>query len=385
MTLLRKMCLIILLSIVASSVVYYFFGDMLPQGASKQEWELFIENAFQHNKSPVVVLGTLLTIHLVQILFCVPFVNITQTLYAYIFGFFTGTLVSFVWEFTIVSIYTVAVHSRFTYTDRDMARIVNYLQQQNVVMLFLVLLQSSSIPLNAQVLVIGYGNTTVRMFLSVYSGISMFNSIKNCLVGEFIRSSNMNRDANVEILSASIIFITTFPTVVSVFIWNGTYNFYNATEEHDGAECAVPEDLNDVQSDVSTEEHTVSYPSDAVHCSKADTVQENLTAPLGEHDNCVELLEHTHDDETVEVGLDLFAPIVPWKTYFFAVHPDAAFRYFQTYFMPASKNPKDDEEIHLIKSDGLKNVTDNEPELPDRITNPLHTHTSEPVVPIQTH
>jgi len=361
MTLLRKMCLIILLGIVASSVVYYFFGGMLPRGASKQEWELFIENAFQHNSNPAVVLGTLLTIHLVQILFCVPFVNITQTLYAYIFGFLTGTLISFVWEFAIVSIYTATVHTRLTYTDRDMASIVNYLQQQNVVILFLVLLQSSSIPLNAQILVIGYGNTTVRMFLSVYSGISLFNSVKNCLVGEFIRSSNMDRDANVEILSASIIFITTFPTVVSIFIWNGTYNFYNAT----AAECAAPEEFNDA---VSSEEHTV------VHGSKMDAPQETLTAPLCEH-----------DDDTVEAGLDSFPPIVPWKTYFFAVHPDAAYRYLQTYFMPASKNPEDDEEIHLIKSDGLKDATPSEPELPDMITSPQHTDTSLPVLPVPPH
>jgi len=125
--------------------------------------------------------------------------------------------------------------------------------------------------------------------------------------------------------------------------------------------------LNDAQSTGSSEEHTVVYPSDAVHGSKMDAPQENLTAPLCEH-----------DDDTVEAGLDSFPPIVPWKTYFFAVHPDEAFRYLQTYFMPASKNSKEDEEIHLIKSNCLKDATPREPELPDMITSPLHTDTSLP-------
>jgi len=36
------------------------------------------------------------------------------------FGFVIGTAISFIWESLIVTIYTIAVHFKMTYTDMDM-------------------------------------------------------------------------------------------------------------------------------------------------------------------------------------------------------------------------------------------------------------------------
>jgi len=351
---------------------------MLPRAASKQEWESFIENCFSQNKHPAVVLGTLLTMHLVQVVLCVPFVHITQILYAYIYGFFVGTLVSFVWESLIVTVYTSVVHQRTTYDDRDMASIVNYLQQQNVVTFFTILLQSSSIPLNAQILVIGYGNTTVRSFLRVFYGVSLFNTTKNCLVGELIKTWNMDSETNVHILSVAILLITTIPTLVSFFIWNGTYNFYNTAIVHNASETPESDELKDIESDLSVKVHSLqcsNIVSSETHPPFDNTTLHSMSTPNHGHED-TPTQTNTENENTVETDSHPFIPIVPWTAYFFSVHPDVALKYCLHHIVPPRKNQNEDEEILLTTPHVLNQTTGKEPELPNNVGSTAATDTS---------
>jgi len=91
MTVLQKMCLIILLSICSSALMYLAFKDTqaLPKGASKTGWERFILNImiFQNGHDRMFILPSLIVMHVVYVLCCFPFVNITLTICIHVWGF----------------------------------------------------------------------------------------------------------------------------------------------------------------------------------------------------------------------------------------------------------------------------------------------------------
>ena len=85
-------------------------------------------------------------------------------------------------------------------------------------------MQFSSMPLTAQSLFIGYGDITIREFLCCYYFSSLINCIKNCMTGEYIKTSDMNRE-EVEGISTFMFVVMTLPNIFSIFLWNGIYNF----------------------------------------------------------------------------------------------------------------------------------------------------------------
>ena len=149
---------------------------------------------------------------------------------------------------------------------------------------------------------------------------ALINSVKNCMVGEFIRTSDMDNNKNVELVGAFIIFVVTFPTLVSIFIWNGTYNFYN-----------VPS--SNVQDGKVVADET----------SQQDSKQEHVNAVP---ENSTEV-ENAIVDST---DTDTAGPDVHWTTYFFTVHPSYITAYIMHRLKISKKPQMQEEEIHLITS-----------------------------------
>ena len=317
--------MIILLSICSSALMYLTFKDTLPKGASKAEWERFVLNIFQNGNDKFFILGSLMIMHVVHVLCCFPFVNITQTLYAYMFGFFAGTFISFAWESLIVTLYTIGSHYKSTYTDVDMDKLVSYLTKQKITTSFIFLFQSSSVPINAQILAIGYGDVTVKKYLCVYYVSALINSVKNCMVGEFIRTSDMDKNTNVEIVGAFIIFVVTVPTLVSIFIWNGTYNFYHvpASDVQDGKQVLA----EDKSPENSKQENENNMPQQT-----PDVENETVSST-----------------DTTE-NIDITGSEVHWTKYFFKMHPAYITSYIMRRHMISKKPQMQEEEIHLMTS-----------------------------------
>ena len=180
-------------------------------------------------------------------------------------------------------------------------------------------------PINAQILAIGYGDVTVEKYLSIYYVSALINSVKNCMVGEFIRTSDMDKIKNVELVDAFIIFVVTFPTLVSIFIWNGTYNFYNvpSSNVHDGKQVLAEE------------------------TSHADLKQENANAMAP---NDMEVENAIVDGINTTENLDSASSEVHWTKYFFTVHPAYITKYIMHRLRISKKTQVQEEETHLITS-----------------------------------
>ena len=145
------------------------------------------------------------------------------------------------------------------------------------------------------------------------------------MVGEFIRTSDMDNNKNVELVGAFIIFIVTFPTLVSIFIWNGTYNFYNVPSSNvqDGKQVVADEK------------------------SQEDSKQENVNK-VPENNTEVEnaIVNSTGTTEDIDTA----RPEVHWTKYFFTVHPSYITAYIMHRLKISKKPQMQEEEIHLITS-----------------------------------
>ena len=211
-----------------------------------------------------------------------------------------------------------------------MDKLVSYLTKQKVTSGFIFFFQSSSVPVNAQILAIGYGDVTVQKYLSLYYVSALINSVKNCMVGEFIRTSDMDNNKNVELVGAFIFFVVTFPTLVSVFIWNGKYNFYNMP-------VSIVQDGKQVLVDNTTAEETsqVGFKQDNVNrIPPNDTEVENAII-----DN-VDTREH----------IDCASSEMHWTKYFFTIHPAYITEYIMRKLRFSKTKQMHEEEIHLITS-----------------------------------
>jgi len=161
MNLIEKIASVIVLSVFICITMYLLCHDVIPQDVSKNEWDVFVNRIFIPGKNQMVVLIVFGCIHTGNVILCFPFVNITQILYACFFGLFVGTLLCFVWEGFLVTLYVVQTHRKVTYNDSGMQAFIGYLGQQKIVNVFICVMQLSSVPLNAQALIIGYGNVTI--------------------------------------------------------------------------------------------------------------------------------------------------------------------------------------------------------------------------------
>ena len=91
------------------------------------------------------------------------------------------------------------------------------------------MLQFSSIPVNAHSLIIGYGHTTCYEYLFFYYIAALLNAVKNCFVGDFVKNSDMT-PAHLSMVSTFVFVTTLLPPLIALFVFNGTYNFYDALE-----------------------------------------------------------------------------------------------------------------------------------------------------------
>jgi hypothetical protein len=165
----------------------------------------------------------------------------------------------------------------------------------------ILLVQFSSIPVNAHALVIGYGDTTSHEYLCIYYIAALLNTFKNCWVGDFIMNSDMT-GSNVDIVGGFLLFTILLPPLIALFLFNGIYNFYDALEVE-------------------------------------KQMQEKCVAQT---DNPLEVEQDTKN--TLQV-----CPLsARWSSYFLAIHPHL-FTQIWSRMDSKKQRPKIDEEFNLIE------------------------------------
>jgi len=121
------------------------------------------------------------------------------------------------------------------------------------------------------------------------------------MVGEFMRALDMDNNKNVELVGAFIVFVVTFPTHVSVFIWNGTYNFFNVP-------VSIEQDGKQVLVDNTAVEET----------SQVGFKQDNVNGiPL----NDTEVENAITDNVDTPEHIDCASSEMNWTKHFFTIHP----------------------------------------------------------------
>jgi len=233
------MGVLIMFSLVLFSVCYLIIADVIPKGFSRDEWHMFVTRIFGGKNNQLFILVCLLVVQIAHVILCVPLVNITQILYGYLFGFVAGTSISFCWEIILVTLYVLITNRSATYTDTGMEKFVVYIRNQKMMYPMVLMVQFSSIPVNAHSLIIGYGHTTCYEYLLFYYIAALLNSVKNCFVGDFIKNSDMT-PAHLSIVSTFVFVTVLLPPLIALFIFNGTYNFYDALEVENVTEKENP-------------------------------------------------------------------------------------------------------------------------------------------------
>jgi len=229
MKVIRKMGILIMFSLVLCSIFYSINPGIIPKGFSRDEWQMFVARIFGGNNNELFILVCLLFVQIAHVIFCVPLVNITQILYGYLFGFISGTSISFCWEIILVTLYVLIANRGATYNDTGMEKFVLYIRSRKMIYPMVLMLQFSSIPVNAHSLIIGYGHTTCYEYLLFYYISALLNSVKNCFVGDFIKNSDMTPE-HLSMVSTFVFVTVLLPPLIALFIFNGTYNFYDAIE-----------------------------------------------------------------------------------------------------------------------------------------------------------
>jgi len=229
MKVIRKMGTVIVFSFLLCAVCYLIYHDVIPKGFSRDEWQMFVAQIFAEETNEMVILVCLLFLQTAHVILCVPFVNITQILYGYFFGFLAGTSISLCWEIILVTLYVFITNYGALYTDAGMEKYILYIRNKKMIYTMVLLVQFSSIPVNAHALIIGYGHTTCYEYLLFYYFAALVNAVKNCFVGDFIKNSDMT-PAHLSMVGTFVLMTILLPPLISLFLFNGTYNFYDALE-----------------------------------------------------------------------------------------------------------------------------------------------------------
>jgi len=229
MKVIRRMGVLIMFSFVLCAVFYLTYHDVIPKGFSRDEWQTFVARIFDEETHEMVILLFLLALQTAHALLCVPFVNVTQILYGYLFGFVAGTWISFCWEIILVTLYVFITNYGATYTDTGMEKFISYIRNQKMMYAMVLMVQFSSIPVNAHALIIGYGNISCYEYLLFYYIVALLNAVKNCFIGDFIKNANMT-PAHLSMVTTFVCVVMLLPPLIALFVFNGMYNFYDALE-----------------------------------------------------------------------------------------------------------------------------------------------------------
>jgi len=202
----QKFVLPILATILFCVVGYWTVSPNLPHGASREEWVGFLTRFlrdFHSTKNDAVVTIVLLGLQILHTMACAPFINVTQTVVGFLYGWWQGGLVSGLWECAIIASFVLVVlqtQTRQTVpTQQDcfLQQFVFFLRRKRLIYPFILMAQMSSraIPLNSTMLLIGSNTVSTLEFLSLHFTVSIFNAMKNTIIGHRIHHNTSKIEA----------------------------------------------------------------------------------------------------------------------------------------------------------------------------------------------
>ena len=205
---------------------YFMMSPLLPHSASKDEWVRFLEifvTDFERHKNDFVVVALLMLMQVAHLLLCIPFINITQTIFGFCYGWWVAGLISGAWECCLVSAFVMQIIARNNKKDDGIAssvfvqNLLSKIRASRLLYVFIWFTQISSIPINSTVLMIGVGQVTTREYLTIHYLVSTLNAFKNTLIGQSIRHSTT--PAQVTRLGEITMFVVILPNIITLGLW----------------------------------------------------------------------------------------------------------------------------------------------------------------------
>jgi len=234
--LVRKFLLPIGATIFLCLLGFFIVSPRLPHGASRDEWVAFLTTYvrdFHKHKNDLLVIVSLLLLQAVHTLMCIPFINVTQTVIGFLYGWWQGGLVSGIWESIILALFVCVVPRQWRRRRPPvpaehacfLQQMVAFLRSKHMLYPFLLVTQMSSIPINSTVLLIGGNAVLPSEYLCVHFTVSYFNAFKNTFVGHRIRHSTTELET--WRLGEIMLFIVVWPSVLSFALGCAVLTFYN--------------------------------------------------------------------------------------------------------------------------------------------------------------
>jgi len=216
---------------------FFIVSPRLPHGASRDEWLAFLTTYvrdFHKNKNDFLVIVSMLFLQTVHTLLCIPFINVTQTVIGFLYGWWQGGLLSGIWECVILALFVYVVPRRWRRRPPVPAehacflqQLVAFLRSKHMLYPFILVTQMSSIPINSTVLLIGDNAVLPTEYLCIHFTVSGFNAFKNTFIGHRIRQSTTELET--WRLGEIMLFVVVWPSVLSFALGCAVLTFYNKT------------------------------------------------------------------------------------------------------------------------------------------------------------
>lgn len=184
-----------IITVFLGAIAGVYFDDRLPKmfdDRSSQRFFADLENWSVLRKNPQT-LFTLAAFHVLQTLFCFPFVHITRTVYGHVFGFWRALVISFAWENIMVIVYGfVFAHCNQPAIPPFLNNLTEYVhtwRNGRFYTVFLVALQMSSIPFVTKFSLVAYSVVSHAEFLKSCVLASLLMCTKDTMFGDYIAHS----------------------------------------------------------------------------------------------------------------------------------------------------------------------------------------------------
>lgn len=215
-------------------IVTLVWHDKIPSGLDPGEWHNFTKGVNEDlNKESArkSIIYASIFVHSAQTVLGFPLMHITKTLYGYILGTFRATILASMWEMFLVTGLTLFFEqyikiSEFPPVFKNLIKFVKGLRETDRVRfyVFVFCFQLSSIPLITAISFVLYKVISTRDFLVSHLFVTVFMSMKDAWLGNFIANS----DANVKnVAVGTLVFVTStcLPTLVSGVLLSHVFYF----------------------------------------------------------------------------------------------------------------------------------------------------------------
>jgi hypothetical protein len=218
------------LTVVLGIIITVYFGDRMPNNLDVESWQnffVYLRTWAALDQKPQA-LATLMAVHALQLICCFPFIHMTKTMCGYIFGFWQGLVISFMWENAIVIVYLFTfTHCAPPLDSLRLNSLIAYVQtwrKGRLFLCFLVSVHMASIPFVTKASLVMYSAVTPFEFLISSAFTTLLMSAKDTLFGDYIAHSQYST-TKLLFYSIFLTFSTLIPTVLTLFIIAGISRF----------------------------------------------------------------------------------------------------------------------------------------------------------------